>query len=84
MAPTLALPFVGAALAAALVGSAVVVGLESAARTATGTKRHAIASRDSTDDRKDSRIFASKQMGTIPYQKRSWLDRGSLIGKSLL
>jgi hypothetical protein len=57
-----------AALVAALVGSAVVVALESAATNATGIKRHAIASRHTTDDRKQSRIFASKQVGAIQYQ----------------
>jgi hypothetical protein len=67
-APTLAPLFVVAALVAALVGSAVVVALESAATNATGIKRHAIASRHTTDDRKQSRIFASKQVGAIQYQ----------------
>jgi hypothetical protein len=67
-APTLAPLFVGAALVAALVGSAVVAALESAAYTATGIKRQAIASRDSTDDRKESRIFASMQVGAIQCQ----------------
>src|ERR1017187_7478986 len=67
-APTLAPLFVVAALVAALVGSAVVVALESAAPNATWNKRHAIASRHTTDDRKQSRIFASKQVGEIQYQ----------------
>jgi streptogramin lyase len=66
--PTLAPLFVAAALVAALVGSAAVVALESAAISATGTKRHATASRHTIDDRKQSRIFASKQVGAIQYQ----------------
>src|ERR1017187_7524849 len=81
-APALAPLFVVAALVAALVGSAVVVALESAAQTATGNKRHAIASRHTTDDRKQSRIFASKQVGEIQYQTESLASSGFLIAKS--
>ena len=81
--PTLAPLVLGADAAAALVGAAAAA-LESAAVRIAGIKRHATAIRVIADDRKYSRIFASKVGTFLCSGGKALVSPGFLTHKSHL